>query len=176
MGNFNYITRGTNFGTYSDSEYPIGTVICKVKQSVSELHANNLFRIYQASPNTLLGELPLTTTAQWSTFTLNTPSGGWTWAILKALVPLVYSTYGPPTINIYEIQLIPLITKIPVEIDYVFMDAAGAYPYYNKVSLVIPTAWLTKSLKWYNGSSWVGKPLKYHNGASWVTKPVKINI
>jgi hypothetical protein len=63
------------------------------------------------------------------------------------------------------------------EIDYVFIDeTATPDVWWNILSLAVPSSWVTKSLKWYNGSSWIAKPLKYYNGGSWVTKPIKINM
>jgi len=63
------------------------------------------------------------------------------------------------------------------EIDYVFIDeTATPDVWVNKLSLAVPTTWLTKSLKWFNGSSWVAKPLKVYSGGSWIMKPIKINM
>lgn len=67
------------------------------------------------------------------------------------------------------------VCKPSVELDYCFIDETATPDiWWNILTLITPATWITKILKWYNGSSWVEKPLKYHNGSTWVTKPVKI--
>jgi hypothetical protein len=63
------------------------------------------------------------------------------------------------------------------ELDYIFLDeTATPDVWWNTLTFAAPTTWLTKSLKWYNGSSWVAKPLKVYSGGSWATKSLKRNM
>ncbi len=79
--------------------------------------------------------------------------------------------------NGLDLCLSILTRRKPVEIDYVFLDESATPDlWWGTISLEIPTTWIQKTLKWYNGSTWVQKPLKYYNGASWTTKPVKSNL